>query len=74
MSARKAPRPQTPRHVPIFDEDWEYLDKMYGPASGSKMGIGPTIRGLVHLFVTSQRAKEEALVERALAQPPQAQP
>lgn len=70
MSGRKAARPHTPRHIPIFDEDWEFLDKMYGPGSASKLGIGPTIRQVVHIFVTAQRAKEQEAVEATLASQP----
>lgn len=68
---RRAPHPQTPRHVPIFDEDWEWLEKAYGPASPGKVGVGPTIRHLVHVFVKAQKAKEEMLVEQKLATQPQ---
>lgn len=64
MTAR-ARQPQRPRHIPILDEDWLWLEKAYGQTSEQKIGPGPAIRFIVHKFVTSQRAAEQALVDRA---------
>lgn len=55
MSTRAA-KPQRPRHIPILDEDWEYLEKAYGAASESKMGVGPAIRAIINDFVKMQKA------------------
>lgn len=63
---KKSPFPQTSRHVPIFDEDWAYLDKAYGPSSESKVGTGPAIRSIVHDTVKALKAREEAILERKL--------
>ena len=60
---RRAAKPQRPRHVPILDEDWEWLEKAYGPNSDSKIGVGPAIRGIVNIFVKSQKAKAQALID-----------
>lgn len=60
----KARLPQRPRHVPIIDEDWEWLEKAYGPTSESRLGPGPAIRFIVHKFVTSQRAQEQQILDK----------
>ncbi len=60
---RRGDKPQRPRHVPILDEDWEWLERAYGQLSASKMGPGPAIRGIVNIFVKSQKAKEQALLD-----------
>lgn len=69
MSIRAA-KPQRPRHIPILDEDWEYLEKAYGTSSESKMGVGPAIRAIVNNFVKAQRA----LVQKKLDARPSATP
>lgn len=61
---RRAEKPQTPRHIPILDEDWEWLDKAYGPTSERRIGAGPAIRKLVHTFVEAQKAKVSAILDR----------
>jgi hypothetical protein len=63
----RARQPQRPRHVPILDEDWEWLEKAYGATSESKLGPGPAIRYIVHQFVKAQKAKEQVLVDAARA-------
>jgi hypothetical protein len=55
--SRKSPLPQSPHHVLVFDEDWEFLLRNYGPDSPSKMGVGPAIRQIVHAKVLQLRAQ-----------------
>ena len=56
-------KPQRPRHIPILDEDWEWLEAAYGPASPSKLGVGPAIRASVNNFVKAQRAKAQKILD-----------
>ena len=63
MSLR-AKQAQRPHHVPILDEDWAWLEKAYGASSESKLGPGPAIRYIVHKFVLSQKAQEQALLDK----------
>lgn len=48
---RKLDLPHTRHHIEIFDEDWEFLLRLYGPASESRYGVGPAIRHMVHARV-----------------------
>ncbi len=70
MTSRAA-KPQRPRHIPILDEYWEWIEKAYGPSSDSKLGVGPAIRAIVHDFVKMQKA----LIQKKLdARPAGAKP
>ena len=64
MSA-KARRPQSRRHILVFDEDWEYLDAIYGTASTNRLGVGPAIREVIHTYVSKLKAKTEAILDEA---------
>jgi hypothetical protein len=60
---KKALLPQSRRHVMIYDEDWQWLERHYGPGSPhEKIGISGAVKTLVHRFVT--RSKDGALVAR----------
>ena len=62
---RKAIRPQTSRHVMIYDEDWQYLDELYGRHLGpNAVGTGSAIRELVHKFCRNLRAKSEQVMDQ----------
>lgn len=66
--SKKSLLPQSPRHILVYDEDWQYLLDEYGPYSASKLGVSPAIRSIVHYYVKRLRAKtEEALNEMAQA-------
>lgn len=55
--SRKLSRPQTRRHVFIFDEDWAYLDSVYGVDSPSQLGVSHVIRTVVQKFVNGLKAR-----------------
>ncbi len=57
--SRKSVLPQSPHHVMIFDEDWEFIREHYGPGSQSGLGISPTIQNIIHAYVRRLRAKAE---------------
>jgi hypothetical protein len=57
---KKALLPQSRHHVMIYDEDWKWLERHYGPGSQhEKVGISGAVKTLVHRFVT--RSKDQAL-------------
>lgn len=60
---RKSITPSSRRHIWVFDDDWEYLEKKFGPATESRFGVGPAIRQIIHLYVGNLRAKEQSLVD-----------
>lgn len=65
--SRKSPRPQSSRHVMIYDEDWEYLEALYGRASGpNAIGTGTAIKQLVHGWVKRLQAQATKEVDRKL--------
>lgn len=49
--SKRSERPQTRRHVLIFDEDWDWLEANYGPYSENKIGTGAAARQIIHLHV-----------------------
>lgn len=64
--SKKAILPQRARHIMIFDEDWEFIDKIYGMKSPSKLGVSEAIRTIVHKKCQAMRARYEGqLDERA---------
>ena len=58
--SKRAKLPQSPRHVPIYDEDWEFIKTYWGQGTGRELGgPGPTVREIVHLYVRHTKAKQE---------------
>lgn len=49
--SKKAERPQRRRHIQIYDQDWEYLNKRF-------IYPGPIVRQMVHLAVKQLRQRE----------------
>jgi len=49
--SKKAERPQSRRHIQIYDQDWEYLNKRF-------IYPGPIVRQMVHLAVKGLRQRE----------------
>lgn len=60
--SRKSTIPQTPRHVLIFDEDWEFLKRYFGPQGIRPIGVSPAIRAMIHKMVTNIRQRQDELV------------
>lgn len=50
-------RPHTSRHVNIFDDDWELLERLYGTHSESRIGVSGTVRAIIHTFCNKLRAR-----------------
>ena len=60
---RKALLPQRPRHILVYDEDWDFLRDAYGPGSAKPVGISPAIRTIVHAFVQRLRQRSSDIAE-----------
>jgi hypothetical protein len=61
--SRKTEIPSSRRHIFVYDEDWEFLEKAYGNASENRMGVGPAIRNIIHVYVGSLKAKVQKKVD-----------
>lgn len=55
--SRKSPRPQSRRHVMMFDEDWEFLSREYGSGSDNRIGAGTVVKLIMHRFVNRLRTQ-----------------
>lgn len=62
--SRKNALPSTPRHVAIYDEDWEFLLREYGPGSKSNFGVSNAIRAIVHAKIQQLKAKANEEYDR----------
>lgn len=63
--SKKSVLPQTRHHILVYDEDWEYLTKNYGPGShGSLIGISGAIRAVLHQRVLGMKARENGEIDR----------
>lgn len=60
---KKNSQPSSRRHIWVFDDDWKYLEKMFGPASDSRLGVGPTIRQIIHIYVGNLQNKERQIMD-----------
>lgn len=56
---RKTDRPATPRHVLIYDDNWEFLDRYFGAGAprNRRYGVGFMCRKLIDEGVKSMRAR-----------------
>ena len=55
--------PMTRRHITIYDEDWDYLHRVYGKGTEADIGVSAAIRSIIHKKVTGIRARAEAEAE-----------
>ena len=58
--SRRSELPQTPRHVLVFDEDWEFLLRFFDRGAGATITPGQAIRQLIHKHVKALREREIA--------------
>jgi hypothetical protein len=61
--SRKGKLPQSPHHLLIYDEDWDFLSELFGKNSSRPIGVSYVIREIVH---------QKVLARRQAAQPPAA--
>jgi hypothetical protein len=64
--SKKTRLPSRPRHIRVYDEDWDFLDNYYGRNSSKPIGTTKAIRGIVHAFVTRMRVKADSLSQGEL--------
>ena len=55
---------QSRRHVHILDEDWEYLMRMFGRNSSSRISGSEAIRTIIHAAVKKLRARADSQIEQ----------
>lgn len=54
--SKRSDRPQSRRHILVYDEDWEWLERH---AAIHNLGVGQTIREIVHARVKLMRERME---------------
>jgi hypothetical protein len=56
---KKTDRPTTPRHVLIYDEDWEFLERYFGAGAPRhrRVGCGHVCREYIHQGVMELRQR-----------------
>lgn len=62
--SKKSLLPQKPRHILVYDEDWEFLDQHYGPGSAKPLGISRAIREIIHQRVLGLKAKQVSALDK----------
>ena len=63
--SKKSKLPQSRRHILVYDEDWEYLMRHYGPGSvRSDVGVSRAIREVLHQRVQGLRIKEAGEIDK----------
>lgn len=67
--SKKIERPSSNRHIGIYDEDWEFIQHMYGKPGGLRpLGAANVIRAIVHKRVLELKQRLVDMKD----QPPQA--
>jgi len=56
--SKKVSLPQSRRHLFIYDEDWEYLSKLFGANSPNSIGVSAAVRAIIHAKVKQLRQRE----------------
>lgn len=54
---KRSSLPQSRRHIMVYDEDWEWLDRYYGKESDARIGTGAAIREIVHSRIKALKQK-----------------
>ncbi len=68
--SRKSIRPQSPRHILVYDQDWAFLQSIYGPSGvHPQVGVGPAIRELIHHHVARLRDAQRAAIDNGETNP-----
>jgi hypothetical protein len=56
--SKKVNRPQSRRHIFVYDEDWEFLETNFGLTSQARIGTSATIREIIHKWVKHLKNKQ----------------
>ena len=62
---RKGAQSQSRRHIHIYDEDWEWLLKHFGPESPERFGTSKAVRNIIHAFVKASKARQQTAIDAA---------
>lgn len=57
--SKKSPQSQSRRHVHIFDEDWDFLERSFG----GRISVSQAIRKIVHVRCNELRAKVQHKID-----------
>lgn len=61
---KKSELPHSPRHLLIYDEDWEWLKSNYGPGSANEaVGIGGAVRTIIHGHIGKLKARVQSRID-----------
>ena len=63
--SKRSRLPQSPRHVLVYDEDWEYLETRFGATGIKPVGVSTVLRALIHNKVLSWREAENRAASAA---------
>lgn len=61
--SKKIDQTTVTRHLQIYSEDWEFLDQNFGKQAVTPVGVGATIRAIVHQKVQQIRSRQEAEID-----------
>jgi hypothetical protein len=61
--SKKSILPQSPRHILVYDKDWEYLNSLYGKSGVNPIGISVAIRQILHAFCKKAKARENQAID-----------
>lgn len=56
--SKKSRLPHSPRHIYLYDEDWEFLETRFGPTGFKPVGVSRVIKELIHNQVLVWREAE----------------
>jgi hypothetical protein len=62
--SKKSLFPQSRRHIFIYDEDWDFLDKWYSKTSPFPIGVGAACRDIIHQRVQFLKAKQNEMIDK----------
>lgn len=62
---KKSDRPTTPRHILIYDDNWEFLERYFGAGAprNRRYGTGFMCRRLIDEGVKAMRLRMQSVVE-----------
>ena len=64
--SKRSTLPQRRRHIFIYDEDWAFLDSVYGQGQAKDLGgVGTAIRAVVHAWVERLRAQAQQVIDES---------
>lgn len=58
--SKKALLPQSRRHILVYDEDWSYLQQLFGMDTDARLGVSGAIRQIIHAKCRQLRERELA--------------